>query len=114
MNTYTCLSGTRYTVQARTPEEAEQKLMAYWHGGNCPCGKPQWAVIHAEEIGDDNLCTCVEKDEVDTSIQIIHASGEPIKHEVIDRWFESGRHLCKCLCDGIFEDTAEAFARHLA
>lgn len=84
MNTYTCLSGTRYTVQARTPEEAEQKLMAYWHGDNCPCGKPQWAIHHAQELVAENrlpsqeLCVCVEKDEVDTDIQIIHASGEPL------------------------------------
>ena len=81
MPTYSVLSGTRYTVQARNTDEAEAKLQAFWFGLDCPCGRPQWAEAIGRELNKygraHELCTCVEKDEVDTDIQILHVDGHP-------------------------------------
>lgn len=83
MPTYSVLSGTRYTVRARDEEEAEAKLQSYWFGDDCPCGLPQWGRDEARrleeggELAGDWLCECVEKDEVDTDIQIVHADRHP-------------------------------------
>ena len=83
MPTYDVLSGTRYIVKADNEEQATQKLSAYWFGDDCPCGRPQWASDHAREIRErgenveDHLCVCVEEQEVDTDIQIMHVSGHP-------------------------------------
>ncbi len=61
MAIYSLLSGTRYTVKASSEEQAEEKLVAYWNGLDCPCGLPQ--------------CTCVEEGEVDTDITVEHVGA---------------------------------------
>ena len=81
MPTYSLLSGTRYTVKAKSEEEAEEKLSAYWNGLDCPCGLPQWGREEAKrleeggELSADWLCECVEEGEVDTDITIEHVSA---------------------------------------
>lgn len=81
MPKYDCLSGTRYIVQAPNEEQALERLSAYWMGTDCPCGLPQWASDRARELEEggelagDWLCECVEEQEVDTDVQIIHVSA---------------------------------------
>ena len=81
MPNYSLLSGTRYNVKANDEEQAQEKLIAYWNGLDCPCGLPQWASDYAEEIearGDiveENLCSCVQEIEADTDIRLEHVSA---------------------------------------
>jgi hypothetical protein len=83
MPNYTVLSGTRYLVNAPNEEVANEMLVAYWQGLDCPCGLPQWAFDRARELEErgelaaDWLCGCVQELEVDTDIQVIHADGHP-------------------------------------
>jgi hypothetical protein len=85
MPNYELLSGTQYRVNARDTDEAHAKLVAYWQGLDCPCGRPQWAYDHAREITErgenpkDYLCECVEAGEADTVLQFTHADSHPEK-----------------------------------
>lgn len=83
MPKYSLLSGTRYIVQAPNEEVANEKLVAYWNGLDCPCGLPQWGEQEAErlenggEIVEDWLCSCVQEIEADTDIRLEHVDGHP-------------------------------------
>lgn len=74
MPKYDVLSGTRYIVYARNEDEATEKLTAYWTGLDCPC-------LTLEKEGEGSgrwlRCQCVEEQEVDTTIQIVHVDGHP-------------------------------------
>lgn len=81
MPNYSLLSGTRYNVRANDEEQAQEKLIAYWNGLDCPCGLPQWGYEEAErlekggETVEDWLCSCVQEIEADTDIRLEHVSA---------------------------------------
>jgi len=83
MPNYSLLSGTRYNVKARNEDEANEKLVAYWNGFDCPCGLPQWGYHEAERIEqegktvEEHLCSCVQEIEADTEIRLEHVDGHP-------------------------------------
>jgi hypothetical protein len=68
MASYQVLTGKKYDVVADTPEQAEQKYHAYIAGEDCPCGFPQWGEEAEAEFGGDELCSCVEFNEIDTLV----------------------------------------------
>ena len=65
MSEYTVLSGTAYKVTADTTEHAIDNFFAYYNGGDCHCGLPQFT-DRSGYTGD--FCECVTEHEVMTQV----------------------------------------------
>jgi hypothetical protein len=79
MSEYTVLSGTAYKVTADTAEQAIDNFFAYYNGGDCHCGLPQFS-DRPEYTGD--FCECVTESEVLTEV-IDTESGSAIGDDLL-------------------------------
>lgn len=66
MASYQVMVGKKYDVIADSAEEARDKYFGYLAGEDCPCGFPQWG--EEASANGDELCKCVEFNEIDTLV----------------------------------------------
>jgi len=79
MAKFTVLSGNSFEVQAETEEKALENFFAYYNGGDCNCGLPQFT-DRPGYLGD--FCECVEEGETMTQV-IATENGQTVGDDVL-------------------------------